>query len=59
MKFYVGYNQLANSYSVFEAGRKNQFGEKYCVVPLVSKHEAERCAECLNNGRDAWAWLNR
>jgi uncharacterized protein YmfQ (DUF2313 family) len=26
-------------------------------IPHVTRVEAQRCADCLNGGRDAWAWL--
>lgn len=56
MKFYIRYNSFNQSWSVFQAGRKNEFGEPYCVVPLVSEFEAQKCCESLNAGQDAWAW---
>ena len=56
MKFYIRYSSLHDSYSVFESGRKNEFNEPYCVVPLVSEYEAQKCTECLNAGKDAWDW---
>jgi hypothetical protein len=56
-RFYIAYNQDANSYSVFEAGRKNEFGEPYCHVPLVTREEADLCADSLNNGLSAYAWM--
>jgi hypothetical protein len=57
-KFYYQYNGHSNSYCVYERGRTNQWGEPYCVVPHVSRAEAEECTKSLNAGREAWAWLD-
>lgn len=40
-RFYMRFNREGNSYSVFERGRTNDFGEPYCVLPLVTKTEAD------------------
>jgi len=45
------------SYSVFEEGRLNDYGEPYCVVPSVTHYQASMCHECLNAGREPWDWL--
>jgi hypothetical protein len=39
--YYIRFNASANSYSVFQRGRTNEFGEPYCVLPLVTRDEAE------------------
>lgn len=45
-----------HSYSVFERGRKNEDGERFCVVPMVTLYEAKQCCRSLNSGRGAWDW---
>ncbi len=55
-KFYTRYSQAHNSFSIFESDRKNEFGEPFCIVPLVSQYEAEQCLHALLAGREAWDW---
>lgn len=50
-KFYVGYSQAADSYSVFESGRKNEFGERYCIEPMTTRFQAEAICSALNQGK--------
>ena len=49
-KFYKLFNPDADSFSVFEAGRKNEFGEPYCHVPMVTREQAETAIKLLENG---------
>ena len=39
-----------NSYSVFDRSRKNQFGESFCVAPMVTYEQAKEIANKLNAG---------
>jgi hypothetical protein len=42
MRYFIRFNPSANSYSVFDRTICNPFGRSYCVLPLVTRHEAER-----------------
>lgn len=49
-KFYVApyYADPDNSASVFERGRLNEFGERYCVEAGLTYEQARRLARRLN-----------
>lgn len=55
-QFYVKYSG-DNSYSVMQQGRRNEFGEVWCEIPMVTQYEAEQCVKSLNEGKDAYAWM--
>lgn len=37
-----------SSFHVIDSTRKNQFGERYCVAPYLSRESADNLAEWLN-----------
>lgn len=53
-KYYIQYSPAHNSYSVFERNRLNEFGERFCVVPLVSYEEAVECQHNLDKYDEAY-----
>ena len=53
-KYYVQYAPAHNSYSVFERGKLNEFGEAFCIVPLVSYEEAVECKDNLDKYDEAY-----
>ena len=49
----------ANSWSVFEAGRRNEKGDPYCVVPAVTEDQAKKIVAWREAGHDdLWGWLD-
>lgn len=56
-KYYIKPSQPGtNSWSVFERGKRNRYGELYCIIPQVTLYQAQQCAKYLNAGRGAWDW---
>lgn len=53
-KYYIRYAPAHNSYSVFERGRLNEFGERFCIVPLVTYEEAVDCKDNLDKYSEAY-----
>lgn len=43
-----------NSFSVIDREKER---DTEVIVPLVTYRQAERCANCLNSGREPWSWL--
>jgi hypothetical protein len=47
-RYFIRYNASARSYSVIDRERRNEFGDQYVVIPLVTEIEARRACERLN-----------
>jgi len=48
-RYYIRYSAPNRSYSVIDRNRRNDFGDPYVVIPLVTEIEARRACTRLND----------